>query len=44
MIPNLKVELLNPVLAKGLPLENEYKALDMLARTIAEKHKEEGLR
>jgi len=40
MIPNLKVELLDPVLSKGFPKEAEFKALDNLADTIAQKHKE----
>ena len=40
MIPNLKVEILEPVLSKGLPKEADFKALDNLAITIAEKHKE----
>ncbi len=43
LIPNLKVELLTPVLAKGLPKEAEFKALDALADAIAEKHKALGL-
>lgn len=42
MIPNLKVEVLTPVLAKGLPSEDEFKALDVLAKDIAKKHKEAG--
>jgi len=42
MIPNLKVEILEPVLSKGLPKEADFKALDNLANTIAEKHKERG--
>ena len=42
MIPNLKVELLEPVLVKGLPREADFKALDNLAVTIAQKHKEHG--
>ena len=42
MIPNLKSELLEPVIIKGLPNEEDLKALDNLAATIAEKHK--GLR
>jgi flavorubredoxin len=41
MMPKLKVELLEPVLAKGLPREADYAALDALADTIAERH--EGL-
>ncbi|AEB09546.1 FprA family A-type flavoprotein [Desulfobacca acetoxidans] len=40
MIPNLKVEVLNPVLCKGLPSEADCKALDDLAAAIAAKHKE----
>jgi flavorubredoxin len=43
MIPNLKVEVLNPVLCKGLPSEADFKALDDLAATIAGKHKELNL-
>jgi flavorubredoxin len=38
LIPNLKVELLTPVLAKGLPKAAEFKALDALAEAIARKH------
>jgi flavorubredoxin len=37
----LKVEFLEPVLAKGLPREADYARLDALADTIAQKH--EGL-
>jgi len=39
MIPNLKVEVLNPVLCKGLPRDADFKALDDLAAAIANKHK-----
>jgi len=42
MIPNLKVEILEPVLCKGFPREADFRALDNLANTIAEKHKENG--
>ena len=42
-IPNLKVELLPPVIAKGLPKPADLAALDALAETIAAKHKELGL-
>jgi len=42
MIPNLKVEVLEPVLCKGLPREADFKALDRLADTIAQKHKEQS--
>lgn len=41
MIPNLKVEVIEPVLAKGLPSEDNFKALENLAKTIAMKHKEQ---
>ncbi len=40
MIPNLKVELLDPVLVKGFPKEADFRALDNLADTIAQKHRE----
>jgi len=42
MIPNLKVEILSPVLSKGFPKEVDFRALDNLATTIAKKHKENG--
>lgn len=44
MISNLKVEVLDTVLCKGFPVETDFKALDQLAFTIAEKHKEKGFR
>ncbi|RLC17045.1 MAG: FprA family A-type flavoprotein [Deltaproteobacteria bacterium] len=44
MIPNLKVEVLNPVLCKGVPSEDVFKALDELAAVIAQKHKENGFK
>lgn len=40
MLPNLKVELIDPVLVKGAPKEADFKALDQLAESIALKHKE----
>jgi flavorubredoxin len=43
LIPNLKVEILDPVLCRGFPREADFKALDNLAATIAEKHKEHNL-
>jgi len=42
IIPNLKAEVLAPVLSKGFPGEEDFKALDNLASTIAEKHEERG--
>lgn len=40
MIPNLKVEVLDPVLCKGLPSVNDFEALDELAGMIAKRHQE----
>ena len=40
MIPNLKVEVIEPVLCKGVPSETDFEALDRLADVIAQKHKE----
>ena len=42
LIPNLKVEMLDPVLCRGFPKEADFKALDDLAAAIAEKHQEHG--
>jgi flavorubredoxin len=44
MIPNLKVEILTPVIIKGYPKEADFQALDNLADAIAAKHKEAGLK
>lgn len=38
MISNLKVEVLDPVVVKGYPRDEDFAALDKLAATIAEKH------
>ena len=43
MIPNLKAEILDPVISKGYPKEADFKALDNLADMIAEKHKSNNL-
>ncbi|NLV71526.1 MAG: FprA family A-type flavoprotein [Actinobacteria bacterium] len=43
MVPNLKAEILEPILCKGLPKDEDLKALDQLAATIAQKHAENGL-
>ena len=43
MIPNLKAEVLEPVLCKGLPHPADFAALEKLADTIAQKHRAEGL-
>jgi len=42
MVANLKAEVLDPVLCKGLPKEADLAALDKLAASIAEKHKQSG--
>jgi flavorubredoxin len=39
LLPNLKVELFEPVMIKGLPREEDYSSLDKMADAIAEKHK-----
>ncbi len=44
MIPNLKVEVIEPVLCKGRPADADFQALDTLAETIAAKHKEQGFK
>ncbi|MDO8635289.1 MAG: FprA family A-type flavoprotein [Dehalococcoidia bacterium] len=40
MLSNLKVEMLTPVISKGLPKEADFKALDNLADAVAARHKE----
>jgi len=42
MIPNIKAEVIDPVLSKGRPGKETFAALDALAGTIADKHKEQG--
>jgi flavorubredoxin len=42
MIPNLKAEVLPPVISKGFPVKEDLKALDNLASVISQKHKEHG--
>ncbi len=42
MISNLKVEILDPVVIKGYPRDEDFAALDKLAATIAEKHETLG--
>jgi flavorubredoxin len=43
LIPNLKVEILNPVLCQGFPKQGDFDALEHLAATIAAKHTEHHL-
>jgi hypothetical protein len=42
-MPNIKVEWLEPVIAKGQPKPADLEAIDRLAAAIAAKHKEIGL-
>lgn len=44
MISNLKVEVLPPVICRGLPRDADFIALEKLADTIAQKHKALGLK
>ena len=39
LISNLKVEIIDPVVIKGRPQAEDFKALDKLAASIAERHK-----
>jgi flavorubredoxin len=43
LIPNLKVEVLEPVVAKGYPRDADFEALDKLADAISAKHKGLGI-
>jgi len=43
MVSNLKLELLEPVIIKGFPREQDRKALDRLAEEIQNKHTQLGL-
>ena len=43
MVPNLKVDIIEPVMVKGLPTEQDYALLDELADSIVEKHKSIGI-
>ncbi|MFC1635378.1 FprA family A-type flavoprotein [Planctomycetota bacterium] len=43
LMPNLKAEMLEPVLSKGNPKEKDWAAIDRLADTILAKHKEAGI-
>lgn len=40
LLYSLKVELLDPVLAKGFPKEDDYRAIDRLVDEIAKRHQE----
>ena len=39
LIPNLKVEVIDPVMFKGMPREEDYRKIDAMVETLVEKHK-----
>jgi len=43
LLPNLKAEILEPVMTKGFPKEDDFTALDKLADEILARHKEAGI-
>ncbi len=43
MLPNLKVEIIEPVLVKGKPEKKDFEALDTLVNSVFEAHKKSGL-
>jgi flavorubredoxin len=43
MLPNLKVEIIEPVIIKGYPKDADLASLEKLANTITEKHKAAGI-
>jgi len=43
LLPNLKVEILEPVMIKGFPKDDDFTTLDKLADEILAKHKEAGI-
>ncbi|MEW6215186.1 MAG: FprA family A-type flavoprotein [Nitrospirota bacterium] len=43
ILTNLKVEIIEPVIVKGYPKENDFKSLDRLADEILQGHKKHGI-
>jgi flavorubredoxin len=43
LIPNLRVEVVDPVICKGAPRKTDFASLDNLADEIAQRHRAEGL-
>jgi len=43
MMTNMKVELIDPVVVKGFPKEEDFRSLDTLADEIVKKHKEQNI-
>jgi hypothetical protein len=44
MIGNLKVEVVEPVLVKGMPTAEDFRKIDALADAIAKKHADAGIK
>jgi len=44
MIPNIKAELIDPVLVKGYPTEDDFNAIEILANEIDSKHTDNNLK
>ncbi len=43
MLPNLKAEMLEPVVVKGLPADDDFAAIENLADKILQKHRDAGI-
>ncbi|MBN1981145.1 MAG: FprA family A-type flavoprotein [Chitinivibrionales bacterium] len=43
LIPNLKVEILDPVMCKGYPRHDDFLALEKLSSAVVERHKKIGI-
>ncbi len=43
MLPNLKVEIIEPVIAKGFPKEEDFRNIDRLVEDIEKKHRSIGI-
>lgn len=42
-LTNIRAEIIDPVIVKGFPKEDDFKKIDLLAEEIIKKHKEKGL-
>jgi hypothetical protein len=42
-MPKIKVDIFEPVLARGLPTGSDFEALNRLADVIAKKHRNNGM-
>ena len=43
VLTNIKAEIIDPVIVKGFPKEDDFKKIDLLADEIIKKHKENSL-